>query len=42
MSNIGIQHQALLELTLLDFPFALIRGDSTLENNGDVDIVVLI
>ena len=40
MSNIGIQHQALLELTLLDFPFALIRGDSTLENNGDIDIVV--
>lgn len=40
MSNIGIQHQALLELTLLDFPFALIRGDYTLENNGDVDIVV--
>ena len=40
MSNDGIQYQALLELTLMDFPFALIRGYSTLENNGDVDIVV--
>ncbi len=40
MSNIGIQRQALLELALLDFPFALIRGFSELENNGDVDIVV--
>jgi thymidylate kinase len=40
MNNIGIHHQALLELTLLDCPFALIRGGSTLDINGDIDIVV--
>ena len=36
----NIQHKALSELVLLNFPFALIRGNFKLGNSGDIDIVV--
>jgi len=40
MDNTSLQHQALQKLTLLDCQFALLRGASTLDINGDIDIVV--